>query len=274
MDARQPDLEERFTEIPRRIFQTWKVRSPLPAAFELWSGTIKEHNKNYEYVIWDDADNRQFVATNYPWFIKKYDSYEREIFRVDAVRYFELFHFGGFYLDLDVECLQPLDRYLPDHDVLLGRMGHDTDFPNSIPNAAMASKPRQEFWLYVMSHLLTGPTSGDVEMVTGPKFLKVCVDSWNEPAGDRRARIEAVRKQLAPELVVTDRTRRITILPPEEWYPLNWNDPTHQLLRSRWLNRADITRANKAALEGQSTLITYWAHSWDQSVGGARNVAG
>jgi hypothetical protein len=50
----QPDSGQQFTRIQRRIFQifqTWKVRSPLPAAFELWSRTIKEKNKNYEYVI-------------------------------------------------------------------------------------------------------------------------------------------------------------------------------------------------------------------------------
>jgi mannosyltransferase OCH1-like enzyme len=274
MHASKLNSAQQFIEIPRRIFQTWKVRSPLPAAFELWSSTIKEYNGTYEYVIWDDADNRQFIATKYPWFIDKYDSYEKEIFRVDAVRYFELFHFGGFYLDLDVECLQPLDRYLSDNDILVGRMGHDTAFPNSIPNAIMASKPRQEFWLYVMSHLAAGPASGDVEVVTGPKFLKACIDGWNKGEGDQRARIESIRTQLTPELAVTDRTRRITILPPDEWYALNWNDPAHQLLRAEWLNKSEMSRTNKEAFLGRSTLITYWAHSWDQSIGGARNVAG
>jgi inositol phosphorylceramide mannosyltransferase catalytic subunit len=272
MDASQRQLEQQFKEIPRRIFQTWKVRSPLPAAFELWSSTIREHNKEYEYVIWDDTDNREFIAVNYPWFVEKYDSYEREIFRVDAVRYFELFHFGGFYLDMDVECLQPLERYLRDHDVLVGRMGHDSAFANSIPNAIMASKPRQEFWLYAISHLVTGPTRGDVELLTGPRFLKARVDSWNEGAADRSARIESIRRLLPPELSVTDETRRITILPPDEWYPINWNDPAHQSLRSEWLNRAELSRANGAMFHGRSTLVTYWAHSWDQSIGGARNV--
>jgi mannosyltransferase OCH1-like enzyme len=273
MGASQAETRQRFFEIPQRIFQTWKVRYPLPAAFELWSATIKEHNKSYDYVIWDDADNRRFISENYAWFLDKYNSYEREIFRVDAVRYFELFHFGGFYLDLDVECLQPLDRYLTGHDVVVGRMGYDNDFPNSIPNAVMASKPRQEFWLYVMSHLVTGPISSDVELVTGPKFLKACVDSWNDGAGDRAARIDSIRNQLAPHLAETDRTGRLTILPPGEWYPLDWSNPAHQALRTQWLNRTEISRAEKAMFEDRSTLVTYWAHSWDQSIGSARNVA-
>ena len=204
MHASQSDSAQQFAEIPRRIFQTWKVRSPLPAAFEFWSSTIKEHNKDYEYIIWDDADNKRFIAENYPWFMEKYEFYTKEIFRVDAVRYFELYHFGGFYLDLDVECLRPLDRYLTGNDVLVGRMGQDAAFPDLIPNAIMASKPRQEFWLDVISRLLAGPASGDVEAVTGPKFLKVCVDDWNEEAPNRRSGTEAVRERLRPDLAVTD----------------------------------------------------------------------
>ena len=245
MDDSQHYSAQRCDEIPRRIFQTWKVRSPLPAAFELWSSTIREHNKDYEYVIWDDADNRDFIAKHYPWFLEKYLSYAKEIFRVDAVRYFELFHFGGFYLDLDVECLRPLDRYLIGNDVVVGRMGHDAAFPDSIPNAIMASKPRQEFWLHVMSRLVAGPSSGGVEAVTGPRFLKACVDSWNDNVPDKRAGIEAVRRLLTPELALTDATRRITILPPNEWYPLSWIDPAHQTLRSLWLNQTDLVRADK-----------------------------
>lgn len=152
-------------------------------------------------------------------------------------------------------------------------MGHDANFPDLIPNAIMASKPRQEFWLYVISRLVAGPTSGEVETVTGPKFLKSCVDTWNMEAPDGRAGVEAIRRQLAPQLAVTDTTRRITILPPNEWYPLNWNDPAHQQLRREWLNQAELSRAVKSLLGGELTLITYWSHSWDESIGGARNVA-
>ena len=166
------ERNQQYHEIPRRIFQTWKVRSPLPPNFERWSRTIREINDDYVYVIHDDFDNREFISENYPWFLGKYDAYEKEILRVDAVRYFQLFHFGGFYFDLDVECLNSLDKYLMGNDVLFGRMGSDEAFPASIPNAIMASKPRQEFWLYVFSHLESGPTLGHVEFDYRSNFLK------------------------------------------------------------------------------------------------------
>ena len=35
-----------------------------------------------------------------------YDNYDVNIKRVDAVRYFYLYHFGGLYVDLDFECIK------------------------------------------------------------------------------------------------------------------------------------------------------------------------
>lgn len=249
-------------EIPRRIFQTWKVRAPLPTEYETWSKTIKQHNPGYEYVLWDDTDNRDFIKEEFEWFLPKYDSYQSEINRVDAVRYFVLYYFGGFYMDLDVECLASLDSYVFGQDVIFGRMGTDPNFSDSIPNAIMASRPRQEFWLFLFSHLLTGPSAGRVEAVTGPSFLKHCIDLWNEPARDRRARIESVRRQLSSDLGRSESTRAITILPPKEWYPIDWSDPVHQMLRRQVLGGASLSKEDKALLFSRSKLVTYWTHSW------------
>lgn len=256
-------VAQKFIEIPRRIFQTWKVRSPLPSDFECWSDTIKRYNPDYDHVIWDDKDNRDFILQNYAWFTEKYDSYEKEIMRVDAVRYFELFHHGGFYMDLDVECMKGLDEYLVVGDVVLGQMGSDPSFAHSIPNAIMASKPRQEFWLYVMSRLLDGPSSGYAEYATGPAFLKSCVDGWNQSATGRQSRVESVRRLLSPDLAMTDETRKITILPPNDWYPLDWNDPIHQLFRLKLLDAGRLSEDEKQRFFGRSTLVTYWSHSWE-----------
>jgi mannosyltransferase OCH1-like enzyme len=45
--------------------------------------------------------SRDFIATEYPWFLSTYDGYSLPIQRVDTVRYFILRHYGGIYLDLD-----------------------------------------------------------------------------------------------------------------------------------------------------------------------------
>ena len=108
----------------------------------------------------------------------------------------------------------------------LGVWGMTLHFRTQFRTQSWPRKPRQEFWLYLMSHLAAGPASGDVEAVTGPKFLKACIDGWNEGEGDQHARIESVRTQLTPELAVTDRNSSNNDIAPGRVVPA-------QLERSR-----------------------------------------
>src|SRR5690606_7924245 len=113
------------------------------------------------------------------WFLQKYDSFPAEIFRADAVRYFFLYQFGGVYADMDTECLRSLDDILKNGDVILGSMGSDLTFPHSIPNAVMASKPRQEFWLLVIS-IMSELNFTQPEPVTGPVMLKRAYKAYRD----------------------------------------------------------------------------------------------
>ena len=51
--------------------------------------------------LWTDAKSREFIATEYPWFLATFDNYSQPIQRADAIRYFVLSHYGGIYIDLD-----------------------------------------------------------------------------------------------------------------------------------------------------------------------------
>ena len=56
---------------------------------------------------------------------------------------------------MDFKCLKPFNKLLDidysNYDVILGIMGEDPEFLDSIPNALMISKPKCDFWLYVIS---------------------------------------------------------------------------------------------------------------------------
>ncbi|MFT4115540.1 glycosyltransferase family 32 protein [Bradyrhizobium sp.] len=255
--------------IERNILQTWKSKVSLPENFDYWRGTVKRLNPQFSHYFWDDADNREFVKNHYPWFLATYDGYPAEIYRVDAVRYFWLYHFGGVYIDLDSECLRPLDDLCRAHDgVVLGRMGNDPEFVHSIPNAVMMSARRQQFWLYVM-HLLMVPTSTrtNPEDLTGPIILKAAVDAYTARDRDPRvteaiATVQALMpKQLWPEGGVTS----VQILPSHYFYPIDWSNPVHQAyFRKRIItNGRRLSSAQATQLFPESYLATYWAHSWD-----------
>ena len=137
--------------IPALIYQTWKSKTSLPENFAHWRASFARLNPGYTLLLWDDADNRQFIADHFAWFLPTYDGFPQEIFRVDAVRYFFLYLHGGIYVDLDTQCLKPLDPLRSQADVVLGWLGNDPTSDQAIPNAIMLSRPRQEFWLLAIA---------------------------------------------------------------------------------------------------------------------------
>ena len=85
--------------IPKLIHQTWKERQ-VPPSHAAYQQSWLTHHPAWEYRLWTDADNRAFLAQHYAWFLPIYDYYPQPIMRVDAVRYFILYHYGGLYVDL------------------------------------------------------------------------------------------------------------------------------------------------------------------------------
>jgi FkbM family methyltransferase len=250
--------------IPSTIFQTWKSKFDFPQNYAIWRRTFSLHNPHFEHILWDDNDNLRFVAENFSWFLETYRSYPREIYRADAIRYFFLYAIGGIYADMDVECLRPLDGLLGRGDLLLGRMGRDPDHPHSIPNAVMASKPRQEFWLLVMWLLMDfAKRGGEPEYLTGPIVLKAAVDLYlaRDPRWVKSA-INDIAKSLPDRLQPTPERSRVVLLPSNEWFAVDWTDPIHQTLRRDVLSGNLLADEEKRKLFPNSWMVTYWTHNW------------
>ena len=257
-------MAKREKEIPARIFQIWFGSKEPPANCRYWRNTLIEKNRRFKFHLWDEFDNRRLIETNAPWFLPTYDAYPAEIYRCDAVRYFYLYLKGGFYIDLDTECLRPLDAFLKYPGVVLGRMGVNNDFAHSIPNAIMASRDREPFWLLAIALLMErGGQSGPPELLTGPTLLKDAHDLYLSPDKARVAayteRVTSTGTMLQPR----PQASKIFMLPPHEWYPIDWSNPDHQMLRREIVFRGQMLEQwEKEAFFPHSSLVTYWSHSW------------
>ncbi len=231
---------------PRLIFQTWKTKT-LPDKFATWSATWKKYHPHYKHVLWTDEENRNFVKEHYPHFLSIYDNYDRNIMRVDAVRYFFLHHHGGIYADLDFESLKPLDPLLMEHkdaDVILGSMNTtESDQGHSIPNAIMISKPKADFWLYVIQEMEARASDDDprIEAKTGPILLKHCVNTYKGPS-------------------------QVKVLSNSHFYPVSWSISEGPLPRQ---DRLDVVDNNNLRshetiqkMFPESYAITYWTATW------------
>nr|POF12663.1 inositol phosphoceramide mannosyltransferase 3 [Quercus suber] len=74
----------------------------------------QKYNPGYTINIWNASAARQLIEDNYSWFLPTYDGYKYPIQRVDAFKYFVLWHHGGIYMDLDIACrrsLEPLRQF-------------------------------------------------------------------------------------------------------------------------------------------------------------------
>ncbi|HZP87463.1 MAG TPA: glycosyltransferase [Burkholderiales bacterium] len=254
---------------PRIIFQTWKSRTDMPRHFARWSETLRRAHPRWTHLLWDDADNRRFIETHYPWFLDDYDSYPQEIYRADAVRYFFLYHHGGLYADMDTQCIDATDALFENGDVFLARMGRDALFPHSIPNAIMASRRHQEFWLLVIALLIdnaqamrAGTLNAGPATVTGPILLKKACDLYAD-AGSRQTRtmVNSIARRLPSELKPEDRPSRLVMLSQPDWYPLDWTNLVH-LRFAREAVHVPLAKPVARWLFPGCHLVTYWTHSW------------
>jgi mannosyltransferase OCH1-like enzyme len=137
--------------IPKIVHLTWKTNN-VPAhwkpAIEGW----KAHNPDWELKLWTDADNREYIRTTHPYFLKTYDSYPYSIQRADAIRYFLLRDFGGVYSDLDIQPTGSINSFLEGvtADALLVYSGN----VDVLTNSFMASPKGSPFWDKVIKEML------------------------------------------------------------------------------------------------------------------------
>ena len=161
---------------------------------------------------------------------------KENIKRVDAVRYFYLYHFGGLYVDLDFECIKNIDPILQDK-IVLGKMG-DGKCNDCIPNAFMYSpRPKEAFWKFCIEELLKkGEDNKRPEETTGPVYLKKCY-------------LKFANKD------------NITVLDSKYLYPIDWTVKNYKKKWKHCYSKNSLEECKKYFPDAYA--ITYWTHTWE-----------
>jgi glycosyltransferase involved in cell wall biosynthesis len=223
--------------IPKIIHQTWKD-DQLPPQLAAFQQTWREHHPDWEHRLWTDADNRAFLAEHYAWFLPIYDGYPQPIYRVDAVRYFWLHHFGGVYIDLDFECLAPIDSLIAEQSLVLSlepaahcienHQARAHRLQQILSPAWMASAPQHPFWPHLWQHLATYQQASNPLEATGPFLLTRAYENY----------------ALAAD---------ITMVAPEQLHPLTLNE----IYAGQWL---DLAR--RQPVIDRAVAVHHWLGSW------------
>lgn len=104
---------ERFSNdtIPKIIIQTWKTKV-IPPKYKNDVKSVKKYNSDYKFLFFSDDEIDYFLKENYPKYFISYNKLPVKIQKIDFFRYIAVYHYGGFYFDLDITALYPLDELL------------------------------------------------------------------------------------------------------------------------------------------------------------------
>jgi inositol phosphorylceramide mannosyltransferase catalytic subunit len=86
--------------IPKRIIQTGKDLD-LSVFEKISSVNLKLVNPDFEYLYFSDKDVVDFISNQFPEYRNIFYSFRFNIQRIDFFRYLAIYHYGGFYFDLD-----------------------------------------------------------------------------------------------------------------------------------------------------------------------------
>ena len=139
-------------KIPKKIHYCWfggKELHPLANyVIESWY----EHHPDWEIIRWDETNYDPFIREGSTWYEKEiYTAIKRlyddkmYVFLSDIARFDIIYKHGGIYMDIDMLCVKPLDRFLYDESFITRHefMSHNISIFGSIPkNRALLLTPQ------------------------------------------------------------------------------------------------------------------------------------
>lgn len=155
--------------IPKIIHYCWFGGNCLPANTARYIESWKMQCPDYEIVEWNESnfDIKTVKYAEQAYQAKKY------AFVSDVVRVYALAHYGGIYLDTDVEVLQSFDGVL-DHGCVFG-----FEYKNWIATSFMAAEKEHplmiEFWNLYQKEIFLDDTGRNLE-TNVERITKMLVD--------------------------------------------------------------------------------------------------
>lgn len=95
--------------IPRILHQIWIGPNKIPIEFHEYSETWRKLNPQWRMELWTDEKIENKLNLKNSFLYNKATSYAE---KADIARYHILFLYGGLYVDMDYECLKPIDKLM------------------------------------------------------------------------------------------------------------------------------------------------------------------
>lgn len=183
--------------IPKIIHKVWldfgNGKNPSEEYLENES-ICKQLNKGWKVMQWNEKKSINLIRDKYPFFYDYFINYEYTVQKVDAIRYFILYEYGGVYMDMDIECKKPFNVFTDNKVYLVEDVNGVCKFNNFL----IASPPKHKFWLHIFKLLIKNYKKQWYDMrglyilnSTGPGLLTQAYDSY-----DKKEDIDMLSKEL------------------------------------------------------------------------------
>jgi len=101
------------SRIPKSIIQVWGGgKHNISLLSKAAIANVRLFNPDFDYLFFDDKRIDDFINRHFSEYRSLFHSFRFPIQRYDLFRYLAIYHFGGFYLDLDVFLVKSLSDLL------------------------------------------------------------------------------------------------------------------------------------------------------------------
>lgn len=115
--------------IPKIIHYSWFSGDPYPQYLVDCMATWRKVLPDYEFVLWDA---KKLVECNNT-FANEAVSVKKWAFAADFIRLYAVYHYGGIWLDTDIEMFKSFDPFLND-GMFIGRESYQVDYNGQVIN--------------------------------------------------------------------------------------------------------------------------------------------
>jgi mannosyltransferase OCH1-like enzyme len=155
------------------------------------------NHEDYEYLLWEKDDIENLIKRSFPKYLQFYEMLPSMIQKIDFAKYCIMYAYGGLYVDMDCECLKPIDSLFLKTNKKLFVVSLDVDIFEQIAsnyydtlynNGWFASSKKNALWKQLIKFVSQQPIErawyetniAYIFRTTGPKAFSQIVNNFSE----------------------------------------------------------------------------------------------